>query len=66
MGFSGGSVVKNPSVNAGATEEVGSVPGSGRSPGGGYSNPFQYSFQDSPMDRGTWWATVHAFPKSQT
>ena len=59
-------MVKNPSVNAGATEEVGSVPGSGRSPGGGYSNPFQYSFQDSPMDRGTWWATVHAFPKSQT
>ena len=66
MGFPGGSVVKNPPANAGATEEVGSVPGSERSPGGGYSNPLQYSFQDSPMDRGTWRDTVHAVPKSQT
>ena len=39
---------------------VGLIPGSGRSPGGGHSNPLQYSFLENPMDRGAWWATkVH-------
>ena len=63
MGFPGGSVVKNPPANVGDT---GSVPGSGRSPGGGHSNPLQYSCLENPMDRGAWWATVHEVTESQT
>ena len=59
----GGSVVKNPPANTGDT---GSISGSGRSPGGGHDNPFQYSRLENPMDRGTWWATVHKVAKSQT
>ena len=50
--------VKNPPANAGNVRDVGSVPGSGRSPGGGHSNPILYSFLENPMDRGAWWATV--------
>ena len=46
--------------------DVGSVPGSGRSPGRGNGNPLQYSCQDNPMDRGAWWATVHGVAKRQT
>ena len=38
----------------------------GRSPGGGHGNPFQYSWQDNPKDRGPWWAIVHSVAKSQT
>ena len=49
MGFTGGSVVKNPPANAGDT---GSIPGSGRSPGGGNGNPHQYPCPENPMDRG--------------
>ena len=55
MGFLGGSVVKNPLANAG---DSGSIPQSGRSPGEGNANPFQYSCLGKPMDRGAWWATV--------
>ena len=40
------------------TEDTGSVPGLGRSPGGGHGNPLQYSCLENPIDRGTWWATV--------
>ena len=61
--FSGGSVVKNPPANAGG---AGSVPGLGRSPGGGNGNPFQYSCLENLMDRGVWWATVHGVAKSLT
>ena len=43
-----------------------SSPGSGRSPGGGHGSPPQYSCLKNPMDRGTWWATVHGVAKSQT
>ena len=46
--------------------DMGSIPGSGRSPGGGHGNPFQYSCLENAMDRGTWWATVHRIAKSQT
>ena len=46
-------------ANAGEVRYTGSVPGSRRSPGGGNSNPFQYSCLDDPVDRGTWWATPH-------
>ena len=56
MGFLGGSVVKNLPANAG---DIGSFPGSGRSPGEGNGNPLQYSYLGNPMDRGAWWATVH-------
>ena len=56
LGFLGGSVVKKPSANAG---DMGSVPGSGRSPGEGNDNPLEYSCLWNPVDRGAWRATVH-------
>ena len=56
FGVFGGSVVKNLPVNAG---DAGSVPGSGRSPGEGNSNPLQYSCLGNPIGRGAWWATAH-------
>ena len=56
-------MVKNLPANAG---DAGSIPGSGRSPGGGNGNPLQYSYLENPMDRGTWWATVQRVVKSQT
>ena len=59
-------VIKNPPANAGDGRETGSMPGSGRSPGGGNGNPFQYSCQENPKGGGDWWATVHGFTKSQT
>ena len=56
VGFPGGSVVKNPPANAGG---VGSIPRLGRSPGEGNGKPLWCSCLENPMDRGTWWATVH-------
>ena len=56
-------MVKNPPANA---EDMASMPGLGRSPGEGYGNLLQYSFQDNPMDRGAWQATVPEVAKSQT
>ena len=47
-GFPGGSVVKNPPANAGDIRDVGLIPGSGRSPGGGHGNPLQYSCLENP------------------
>ena len=47
-------------------ETQGSIPGLGRSPGDGNVNPLQYSCLENPMDRGTWWATVHRIAKSRT
>ena len=58
-------VVKNPPANAGDTRDMGSIPGSGKSPGGGNDNPLQYSCLGNPMDRGAWWGTVHEITKSQ-
>ena len=57
--------VKNLPANAGDIRDMGSIPGSGRSPGGGHGNPFQYSCLKNPMDRVTWWSTVHVVAKSQ-
>ena len=54
-GFSGGSAVKNPLANAGEAGSTGSVPVSGRSPGGGNGNPLQYSCLENSMNRGAWW-----------
>ena len=48
MGFPGSSVVKNPPASAGDTGDTGSIPGSGRSPGGGNGNPLQYSCLENP------------------
>ena len=48
-------MVKNTAANAGDTGDTGLIPGSGRSFGGGYGNPRQYSCLENPMDRGTWW-----------
>ena len=56
-GFPGGAVVKNPPVNAGDEGEEALIPGQGRSPGEGNSNPLQYSCLENPMDRGAWRAT---------
>ena len=56
MGFPDGSVVKNPPANAG---DANSIPGSGRSPEEGNSNPLQYSCLSNSMDQTAWWATVH-------
>ena len=50
------SVGKESACSAGG---LGSIPGSGRSPGEGNGNPLQYSCLENPMDRGAWWATVH-------
>ena len=65
-GLPGGSAVKESAFNAGASGDSGSIPGSGRSPGGGHGNPLQYSCLENPMDRGAWWAIVHRVTKSQT
>ena len=46
--------------------DAGSIPGSGRSPGGGHGNPLQYSCLENPMDRGAWQAVVQRVAKSQT
>ena len=54
---------KECSCNAG---NQGSIPGLRRSPGEGNGNLLQYSCLEKPMDRGTWWATVHRVAKSQT
>ena len=59
-------MVKNPPANAGDIRDMGSVPGLGRSPGGGHRNPLQYSCLENPMDRGAWRATVHGVAKNQT
>ena len=64
--FPGGSAVKNLPVDAGAAGDVGLIPGSGRSLGGGNGKPHQYSCQDNSMDNRAWWITVHSISKSQT
>ena len=59
-------VVKNPLANAGDVRDSSSIPGLGRSPGGGNGTPLQYSCLENPMYRGAWWATVHGVTKSRT
>ena len=66
MGFSGGSVVKNPPANAGDTRDVGAIPGFGRSPGEGNDSLLHYSCLENPVDKGSWRATVHRVIKSWT
>ena len=57
-------MVKKLPANAVDVREVGSIPGSGRSPGGGHGNPLQYSCLENPMDRGAWRANVHSIGES--
>ena len=59
-------MVRNPAVGAGDVRDTGSIPGWGRSPGGGHGNPLQYSCLENPMDRGAWRPTVHGVTKGQT
>ena len=62
-GFPGGSDGKESACNVG---DLGSIPGSGRSPGEGNGYALQYSCLENPMDREAWWATVHGVAKNQT
>jgi len=57
-------VVKDTSANAGDMRDMGSIPGLGRSPGGGHGNPFQFSCMENPIDRGAWWVRVHMVAES--
>ena len=59
-------VVKNPPANTGGMRDMGSIPGSGRSPEGGHDDPLRDSCLENPLDRGAWWATVHRVAKSRT
>ena len=61
-GFPGGSDDKKSACNAG---DLGSIPGSGTSPGEGTGNPLQYSYLENSMDRGAWRAIVHRVAKNQ-
>ena len=66
LGFPRGSVVKNLPARARNVRDPGSVPESGRSPGGGNGNPLQYSCLKNPMDKGACQAAIHGAAKSQT
>ena len=65
-GFPGGTVVENLPANAGHAEDMGSVPGSGRSPGEGKGSPFQYSCLENLMDGGAWQTAIQGVANSQT
>ena len=66
ISFPDGSASKEFACNTGDIGYLGSIPESGRSPGQGNGNPFQYFCLDNPMDRGAWWATVHGVTRNQT
>ena len=66
LGFPGGTSGEDLLANARDIRDMGSVPGSGRCPGGGHGNPLQYSCLENSTDRGAWWATVYRVAKSQT
>ena len=59
-------MVKNPPANAGDIRDSGTIPGWGRSPGGGHGDPLQDSRLENSMDRGAWRATVRGVAESQT
>ena len=59
-------VVEKLPGNVRDVRDMGSIPGSGRSPGGGHGNPFQYSCLENAMDGGAWWATAYRVTQSQT
>ena len=59
-------MVKKPPTDVGDAGDLDSTPGSGKYPGGGDGNPLQYFCLENPMDRRTWWATVHGVTKGWT
>ena len=59
-------VVENPPADGREVKDSGSVPGSGKCPGGEHGNPLQYSCLENPVDRGAWWLMVHRVTKSWT
>ena len=59
-------MVKNPFAIVRDIRHMGSIPGSGRFPGGEHGNALQYSCLENPMDRGAWWAILHGVEKGQT
>ena len=59
-------MVKNPPANPGDIRDIGSIPGTGRSSGGGQGNPLHYSCLENPMSRGAWQATVHRVAEMDT
>ena len=65
-GFWGGASGKEFTCHCRKCKKYSSIPGSGKSSGEATGNPLQYSCLGNPMDRGTWWATVHRITKSQT
>ena len=58
-------VLKNLLANAGDVRDAGSIPGLGRSPGGGEGTPLQHSCLENPMDGGAWRAAVHGVTESR-
>ena len=66
QGFPGGTMVKNLPANAGDATDEGLIPASGRFPGVGNGNPFQFSCLENSVDRGVWPTKVHGIVKSQT
>ena len=65
MGFPGGASGKKHAYNARDIRDLGLIPGSGRSPGGGQDNLLHHSHLENPMDKGDWQAIVHRVTKSQ-
>ena len=66
MDFPGGAVVKNPSANAGDTEDKGSILGSGKFPAARNGNPLQHPCLENSRYRGVWWARVHGVARNRT
>ena len=61
-----GSKYKDSTCHTRDAGDVGLIPGSGRSPGEGHGNPLQYSCLENPMDRASWWSTVHGVANNET
>ena len=59
-------MVENPPAKGGDVEDMGSIPGWERGPGGGHGNPLQYSCLGNPIDRGAWRTVVHGVHESRT
>ena len=66
VGFPGGTSGKEPTCQCRDIRDADSIPGLGRSPGGGHGNPLQYSCLENPKDRGAWQATFQRVTKSWT
>ena len=64
LGFPGGTSGKETTCQCRRHKDVSTIPGLGRSPGGGYGNPLQCSYLENAMDRGAWQDTVHGITKS--